>query len=367
MKKKVIIRGAIGNRNLGDDLLTYAMVRLLQRMNIPPEITLVGSSKYLLNLVPGVRIKSYYELNGHFNLMVFAGGTQFASFGKKLTYSSGIEAIINNLKNPGLILKKIGVKILKISFFRYDELAFLGIGIGPFSSFDSYYLNTIGLLRKSDALWVRDELSKSICESNDLSFDSGADLVYSMPNSTWQDFKRNRKGVKKIGIIVRDWEFSEANASFMFSLSDLAYKDAEITYYSFCKEKDEKCIKRLAEKGFDDDLIVWNPDEMSFDNFLELISQNDLIITARYHGAVIATLIDLPFISIAIEPKLEMVATLFNMPSWKYPYDLQYCLNFIEGIDNCYGAKVDEMRSIVYSEQVKAKAMMECLEGLLNS
>lgn len=365
--KKIIIRGAIGNRNYGDDLLTHAICSYINGLPLASEVTIVSNSKYLLKHIDNVSIKGYYDLSGFHDLLLYAGGTQFASHSKKGAVSSNLSRLIKALRDIRLLLKKVKHKLLRQRFFNYKKLGIIGIGIGPFIEKDHYYRTSIGLLRQSDLLSVRDKLSSSICEENGLEYSLGSDLVFSS-SETFKSVKRDQyDGIKNIGIVIRDWEHSLDNSSFIFKIKDLEYRGAKVLFYSFCKEKDKNGIDILKQNGLEKSLVIWNPDEMSFEGFAQLIAKNDILVTARYHGAIMASLLEIPFITIGIESKLSLIAELFEMSCWEYPYDIDDCLSKIQSIENNYEESVRKIALISNREKAKNKSMMNSLNELLKT
>ena len=366
MKKvKILIKGAIGNSNFGDDLLTLSICKYLQSINISSETTIISEELYLNNHIQNIKIVSHNKVTGSYDIMLYAGGTQFASFTKKRIIIPNINRFVFYFKNFNILYRKITEKVLKVIPFEYKFLAIVGIGIGPFYEKNNFFFSTINFLKKSDLLSVRDKLGSKICHDNLLDYTIGSDLVFSLPNSYWEDFRNDSNSINSIAIIIRDWDFSKNEGSYIFSLINLKYKNCKINFISFCEKKDKKAIEYIMSTVYGNSIKIWNPNIMTFNSFLNDLSRYDIFITSRYHGALIASLLMKPFISIGIEPKLTMVAELFEMPCWEFPYKIDQCQSFIENIDDNYTNMTQKISSYLKIEREKNVSMMNNLNNLI--
>ncbi len=357
---KILIKGSIGNSNLGDDLLVYSIDRLLKNSGIPCKLYYRTKHNYY-SYIPDSHIYQPFRFQ-RFDVVLFAGGTQFASFGKKaLSFNDFIKLLF---KNPTALLKHFSGKLKRnIESFnvRYKSLVLAGIGIGPFYEDDQYYRDTIALLKSADLVIVRDELSVSICNEHGIPHIHGCDLAYTLP----LNFKvvKEKKHIQNIAVIVRDWQFSEEKGSYIDTLLDLT-TDCKITYFSFCRAKDEIGLNKIRQHDNSALIEIWDP-EGDIEAFINKLADYDLVITARYHGAIIASLCRIPFISIGIEPKLEMVAKLFKMPVWELPYMTDALEKCIGQINDNYSDYCQRIEDQVNHETAKAQVMTQTLTMFL--
>ena len=136
-----------------------------------------------------------------------------------------------------------------------------------------------------------------------------------------------------------------------------AYYD--ITFFSFADYADQECCRYLSSHNLK--VNQWNPDQMTIDSYLSELQRYDLFVTARYHGAVVASLMKKPFITIGIEPKLEMIADLFDMPCWQTPYDVSECIDYVKIIESQYMQIQQRLEMIGKQESDKALKMVESI------
>lgn len=363
---KILIKGSFGNYNFGDDLLSFAICDYLRKLDHNFKITLLSNNEYLKDLLPNVRVVRFVNNNEIYDILLYAGGTQFASFKKK----SFLELYKNRIKHlftssPIILFRSVLNKFYRKNKF-YKKMVLLGIGIGPFHTKDKYYKSSISLLKNNHLLAVRDVLSEKICLQNSIKHIIGSDLVFSIPDSYWKKLRKidNHKK-RKIAFIIRDWDFDNKNASFIYKLKDFVLHEYDITFISFCKEKDEKCLDILGKGKHRDSIKIWDPINSTFQIFLNDLNEFDMFITARYHGAIISSLLKKPFISIGIEPKLTMVSDLFNMPCWKYPYNIENLKKNIMSLELNNLITIAQIEEISENEKMKAANMMDCFYSLL--
>lgn len=367
--KKVLIRGCIGNKNFGDDLLIYAISLVMRQVSDKCDCYFLADNvKYLDNIVDDIKIIEPFKLKGKFDVIIYAGGTQFASFKNKTARRfPSIKRVLHLIVSPSLFWFKLLNK-LGFSTFSYEKIFFVGIGIGPFYKKDNYYNSVIKLLQSTEVLIVRDFLSCKICEENNIKCILGSDLVYTIPLNFWDKYKndklRNSK-ITSVAIIFRDWKFTDDDGKFVHSIKELT-KYYDITFFSFADYADQECYKYLVTNNFN--IKQWAPNTMSLNSFMNELQKCDLFITARYHGAVVATLMNKPFITIGIEPKLKMIAKLFEMPCWHYPYNISECVEYVKKIQDEYTQIQEQLELIVSKEHKKANEMVERIyENILNT
>ena len=157
-------------------------------------------------------------------------------------------------------------------------------------------------------------------------------------------FDINKKKDNRIGLILRDWK-DEKSEDYYKSVIELIkyFIDNKIEFdpIIFSDRKDLLWEKKLVELGIE--YLKWNPlDNNPYDSFIKKLNNYSLIITSRFHGAIFSALLDIPFITIAIEPKLKMISELYKNGSfsWKAPYDSFQILKQIRQIkENHYNFK----------------------------
>jgi len=345
---RIIIKGGYGLYNFGDDALMVAAYHVARNVFATDEIAfLCWDAPYIYKLIPEAHIIPINDVakKTQTDILLYGGGTQFYSFPLSRIRLLKIEKIKNLLLylfRPHAVFEEVKHRIKKSpELIAHNRSAALGIGLGPFESSSIEEKRTQRLLKKMEFVAVRDPISAKLCQSWGInSFIHGTDLCY-LPN-LW-DIDRSKKNdhslspsFEKIGVIVRDWKHNiEGMAYFekIFHLiHELRRKNKKVNFILF-KKFDIEWLDRLEERG--ENSIVWDPDSNNINEFLEILSGFDAFITARYHGAVFASLLGKPSLCIAIEPKLEIIADqLKNLAAvWRTPYDNEKALRMIQQLE----------------------------------
>ena len=124
----------------------------------------------------------------------------------------------------------------------------------------------------------------------------------------------NTKGeIRKVVVIPRDWPHTTLGDSYTDSLFQVvrelrnAGKKVEFIFFA----NDIEWTRRLKDKN--ERFIAWNPEKFTIFEFIKMLSDYDAFITARYHGAVFASILKKPVVCIEVEQKLRLVADLFDV------------------------------------------------------
>jgi len=139
-------------------------------------------------------------------------------------------------------------------------------------------------------------------------------------------------------------------------LRNIGYR---VTFISFSKDYDQCWIDKLINNK--ENYACWDPDLMCVDDFFKLLSGYDIIITARYHGAVFASLLSRPFICIEIEQKLSLVADIYKGGGflWRQPFNPQECVQLTKQIVENYQNCVDVINRVTKMQQEHADKMKQ--------
>ncbi len=359
------IKGGYGNGNFGDDALMLVAHAVVRDAFPTSEIVFIGrDAPYIKRFLPDSRILGRGNANeNNCDLLVYGGGTQFYSF-PGIRRSLAIR-IIENARRPLQLAQKVVRRFAKADVPPLGKEVFgLGIGAGPFIENHPSIEQTGHLLKSMRHISVRDIASFDFCQASGCrNVTLRSDLCY-LPGF-WESFgvssaPSNHRSMKKIGIIVRDWPHTRQGDSYATPVLEVAKKlrvsGKEVSFITF-KRSDRIWGKRLSENG--ENAITWNPEEQTVAEFLELLSRFNLFITARYHGAVFASILRKPVVCIEVEQKLRLVSELLEGGSrlWSYPFQVSECIRLISDIETKYGQVVDELNTSVRTQNSLAELM----------
>ncbi|SIR12411.1 polysaccharide pyruvyl transferase family protein [Chryseobacterium sp. RU33C] len=338
----ISIKGAYGDSNFGDDLLMIVFEDFIKANIKNKSLNFIGAeNNYVLKFLSG----SSYNNNQKDDLLVYGGGTQFFSFIEKSTLATKIK---NNIsKNPVKILKKLLRKISSADHAEVSgfEKAFLGFGLGPFNNNIQAIEFAKNQLKDSLFTGVRDRVSYNYCNDWNIESFLGADVVFSSYFYKHIQNVPKAEDTNKIGIIVRDWDWKNSPADYQDQLIHFVNSNPhlDVTFIVFAKDKDPKWIKRIQNYKS----IVWHPETMQINDFIEILNSFSTFITARYHGAIIAGLLGKKVICVEIEPKLRILTE--QIPSfalWDDRFDIVTLGDLLNSeLENNHEKSISELRT----------------------
>lgn len=367
--RTIAIKGSYGLGNFGDDALMVAAFEIIKRVFLSESIVfLCRDASYIQRIMPDAIVISPKSRYGNVaDMIIYGGGTQFYSF--PLTRQEGIlNRIMLNILRPVGLAQKVLSKVKEgLLSERSSRMAAIGIGLGPFVENCKQMRRTKELFAHMDYVAVRDIDSYDLCKKwgcNNVSLCS--DLCY-LPD-LWKAYApdsriHNMTGeIRKIGVIPRDWPHTCEGDSYAFPLfqvvDELRSTGKEVEFISFARRSDSEWAKRLKDK--DEQFKAWNPEKCTISEFMELLSGYDAFITARYHGAVFASILGKPAVCIEVEQKLRLVSDLFGDGArlWTYPFSASECLRHIADLEGNYLRSVKCLERVVKKQVALAKKMV---------
>jgi polysaccharide pyruvyl transferase WcaK-like protein len=361
-KINIRVLGSYGESNFGDDALLHTIHKYFMtdfsEHNVIYE-SQDGKIKFRENnnALEIVGVSANAE---HPSVTIYGGGTQFYSFKDRNIYTKPL-FLLKLLCSPRSLLKYVGYKLNFNPHKSNHKTLALGIGLGPFVD-KKVKDNVFNNLAKMEYASVRDSYSYDQSIRRGLSnVDHHTDICYSMESDM---FILNKEigSIKHIGIIVRDWNLEKNGRKYYEQILSFAeLKKGEgylVTYIVFSSKQDIEWIDKLEKSN--EELLVWNSEKNNLNDFMVKLSTFDVFITARYHGAIFASLLRKPFITIEIDPKLKLLSEVYNTSSknWSYPFSLEELNTYFSEIENDYYSFVMDS-DIETKKQVKIVKDME--------
>lgn len=348
----VVLHGGYGYGNLGDDLLMVSLYNLLLHGDGGRTIgiTVPCDVDYIPRLVPEARvIRRDIPVHVGATSYIYGGGTQWYSFPGLCDQSpNATPAECTPPAEQGRLLAACRVarrfagrarRRLRGGMHtpRHDEVPqfgvaygqalAVGVGIGPFLVGGEDEVRDT--LRGCEWVAVRDAASLQYCRQWGLDQAYlGADVcfIHELWTSANVSHLNAMRGARDVLVVVRDWQHSREGWAYMESLPyavRLLRRDGvRVTYCAFSKLREGDYVRRLVESG--EDVLVWNPDgPESPESFALRLSQFSLVVSARYHGVVIASVLGVPSVAVEVEPKLALVSEALadGCQLWPQPFD----------------------------------------------
>jgi polysaccharide pyruvyl transferase WcaK-like protein len=321
---RAVIAGAYGWANLGDDALMLANLQALRSVFADEEMALYcNDAPYVSRFAPGIRVipNNPWQIPKA-QLLVYGGGTQFYSFAQsRRARPSLFTRLIRAVSSPQRAVRLLARRITPLGP-QFAKRAALGVGIGPFGADLSAERRTRTLFESMDFIAARDADSYACCKDWGLDDRArlGSDLCFI--GELWGQEPQDRAGGKGAGsgaaIVIRDWPHDREGGAFeaplLATVDRLRADGLAPTFFSFSARTDPQWIQRLRARGYS--LSVWDPDRSTVAQFVGQLARHDLIVTARYHGAVFAAASGKPVICVEVEPKLRLAAEALDSAEW---------------------------------------------------
>jgi glycosyltransferase involved in cell wall biosynthesis len=357
----VILEGHFGAGNLSDDINMVVSYRLLSEVFSGESICVstVGYSPYVKKMLGGARCIVRNSLVPPSVRLSFVGGggpffdfgESSPGFGEKNLCGSGHKAV-REFDTGGMEIK------------APRNIAF-GLGLGPFISGSPIEKKVSKYLAIFDLITVRDEASRMLCEKwgyvdNVLVCADSAFLFDAWaPPELWPP-RQYKPYSGAIGIVVRDWAGSVNGHTYLDSIittvKQLRRRGYLAQYVSLHPEFDSHTLQALEGE----ELLCWDPRRMTLNEFLDAFDKFSLVISARSHGAILASCLGIPSISIAIEPRPRRAHEMLPLANelWLPPFVPDALLSLITESEKNYERTLCQLEqyALSYRSNVKETA-----------
>ena len=362
------LRGAYGQGNFGDDALMVVAYAIINEVLPGRQIGVRSKeSTYLPRLLPNALMLTGAdgELDAGSDTVVYGGGTQWFSFRRHAPF-------LDRLYKSGK--RRIGLardSLTRSTRHRLDETARrtfgLGVGVGPFLKGSSAREQAEGLFRTMQYAGVRDPYSFNLCRAwMGERARLRADLCYLPGHWTLPDISpsaHKRDGINEVGVVVRDWPHTKEGDSYAKPLLGAAEllraSGKKVEFVSFCRRSDSGWHRLLQERG--EAVETWEPDTTTIPAFLDRLARFDALISARYHGAVFASLLGLPVVCVEIEQKLRLASESLGLGArlWQYPFRTGDLLKSIDSLDSAYDSAVTSLSRAVRDQGALVRRLVK--------
>lgn len=340
---EIVIRGGYGLSNFGDDALLYYLLKELYQLNPNLAIKLDCSpADYIKTWFADIKFTTPFDSDCE--LFIYGGGTLFYSFPAGIIKSSFFTRLRRVVANPKILFNRLLYRKRYEKFLASDcHKVMFGVGIGPFYEKNLDFMRAVQQVTCVDEVVVRDSASEDFVKGLSRDVQVGPDICY-LPSTTLNYENKSDDGKRRlIGVVVRDWKHgTDADcypAVLLDHVANLRSEGYKIQFIVFSPLRDKEWLGLLEANK--EEALVWNPYADSIETFSTKLKQFDLILSARFHGLVFSTLLEIPSISIVLEPKLALAEENSVSRPWDPVSDNYQDLK--HGIDVIFG-KYDEYK-----------------------
>lgn len=313
----VVLVGYYGRGNFGDDVLmtvAHGIARsILPRASIG--IRLGSDVSYTSRLI-GEDISTVpFGTRDKHQLILHGGGGTFFDFAPHSLAERGVNSVFLSGGARGFVRTERALRRLtnRPHMSARNRIG-LGLGIGTFTPGSKKLLAALPLLDDFDQLWVRDPGSMSNLDKLSVGPPPilGSDLAFLSDRWCPTEFILKPRapvhGRPKVGVILRDWPAgSGAGFADLFRpvISALSAQ-YDLTIISFDPATDGGTLRALKDWPQQQ----WQPGSTTLQSFSKILSNYDVLLTSRAHGAICGACVGRPSVILEIEPKLSAINTM---------------------------------------------------------
>lgn len=311
---EVVLVGYYGRSNFGDDVLMVVAHRIVRQLMSTARIgLLLGTAVTYPERLLGEEITRIpFGTRDRHRLIIHGGGGTYFDFSQHGLRDRAANAILFSVGSRAYVTAEAALRsVVGRPRMSAETRLGLGMGIGTFSSGSPRLRESLPVLADFDALWLRDAESSTnllrlgirppVVLGSDLAFlwDTWCPPHLALKPAPV------RNGRPRIGIILRDWP-TGTGGSIARSLRpaiDALEERYDLQLISFDSSTDIGTMAELSHLPG----AQWRPDESDIASFAEILAQQDVLLTARAHGAICGACLGRPSIILDIEPKLANV------------------------------------------------------------
>lgn len=310
----VVLVGYYGRGNFGDDVLMKVAHGIARSIRPSASIGVrLGSAVSYPSRLIGEEITSIpFGTSNKHQLIIHGGGGTFFDF----TPHSLAARCVNSLLLAGGARGFVRAERTLRSVTNKPRMSArsrigLGLGVGTFTPGSNKLLEALPILADFDHLWVRDPKSKANLEHLSVGPSAivGSDLAFLSDHWCPTDLRlkpRTKLGSRpRVGVILRDWPVGSGPSfagAFRSAISALSARH-DITLISFDSTTDAGTLGAFTDLP----QLLWDPISTDFASFSKILSQHDVLLTSRAHGAICGACLGRPSVILEIEPKLAAV------------------------------------------------------------
>lgn len=337
-QKNIFVIGYYGSNNLGDELLLYEVLNMLEKYFDRDHITVLSYSMKDTMRIHGAKSVSR---NSIFKIMSTIKQSD-------IIIGGGGSMLQNVTSNRSLYYYLF---MLNYATFHKKTVALIGNGIGPIRGKLQTKLSK-NILKKLSYIHLRDQQSYEwIKDDRKGKTDSGTDLAVTALKA------HKTKNSNHVYINIRKWPNTDHLHDLMNDFKAYLEKaNYQVTFISMQKGNDD-----IAMAGLGQVLTFKSPDQL-----MQVIKKGDYMIGMRLHFLILAANYGIPFIGLSYDPKVSYFSELFGQPYFDHLESLSL-EDLIQAFESLSQHKASYQEKIIQTHEslkIKNKGIHEFLNEI---
>jgi polysaccharide pyruvyl transferase WcaK-like protein len=330
---KILLKGYYGFGNLGDDILLKVTYTNLRRRFSCQEIDVfsnynenlngfekpLGYNHYIFKILGDRPSLIDWTHQRQYDYLIDGGGGIYFGQTKGKWYYFVLNYFVRLLGVSRIYLIDSWLRriIGRPRRIKFNNRVGIGLGIGEYHKGFAHLFSQFSDIGSYNQLLVRDPESEKLLRQYGYRGTCGVFADLAFLTEDWRPIITRQPVSKSIAIVLLDFKRDIDN---MFQ-SILNFEEAAIkrgytvNYFSIDDVMDKGYRERFRTKT----LFNWKPNEITLSDYLNLIAQNSIVISARAHGAILGACLGLVPVIIPHSQKLVQVSKMFPNASAIYP------------------------------------------------
>jgi polysaccharide pyruvyl transferase CsaB len=288
--KNILLAGYYGFGNLGDEAILEMVLKQLFQITDRKNITVLSgnkeetSRKYNVNTIDRYNIFSILKKLMKSDALVFGGGS-----------------LLQDVTSKRSIYYYLF--LIKLAHLMNNKVVMLSQGIGPILNKRSRKF-TAETLNKVEFITVRDKQSKEFLEQIGVlenKIHLSADPVINFRAD--ENLSFNNTDRKKVCFSLRNWKDTDVSEKISIVVEMLNKQNIECYFVPFYYNEDLELIREI-EKNIGDNAVFYM-ERLSTNEAYDIIKEMDLLVGVRLHALIFAAAVNVPFVAISYDHKVD--------------------------------------------------------------
>ncbi|QKS72381.1 polysaccharide pyruvyl transferase CsaB [Paenalkalicoccus suaedae] len=347
---RVVLSGYYGFDNVGDEAILQSIVQALREQQRNIEITVLSNQPEKTAKTYGVKAVNRWKLKDVFSAIRRADGV-----------ISGGGSLLQDKTGPKSVIYYSA--IMWIARMTRTPYAIYAQGIGPLDQPRSRKIVKASLA-KASYLSVRDEASRALL--SDIGITKQIRLVPDpvigiRAKGSEQPPMAGLESETYITVSIRDWPHGKDHLKKLAEmLDDLIASGETIVLLPMHGEEDAKTAAQVTSYMTQSGAII-SPHSASIEEKIQLIDHSKLLVGMRLHALIFAATVDVPFVAISYDPKIDAFAALCDQPVAVNVEDDEWTKDDVLREVQKALVELDDRRASVQAYTASAKAKTEAL------